>query len=216
MHAAGNVDVNPVEGQKTATGAQKESFGTGSSAQSEAGKKGGAISGKFGCRRITVYRLCQRRICKDLAVVSTDLQRSEYVRNCLYRCTTASPVSDLPTYCAAGRSAEDRKASAQKAADTRAERYGDEVSNGAWPVSRSSYPICDSGYIVTRLRAAADPLRQVELQKEVLGSRSIALLLTLQQRTCWLSCASQADDTSLQQSAQDTKLRCKLVHADSV
>lgn len=47
MHAAANVDVNPVEGQKTATGAQKETFGTGSSAQSEAGKKGGAISGKF-------------------------------------------------------------------------------------------------------------------------------------------------------------------------
>ncbi len=40
LHAAGNVDVNPVEGQKTATGAQKETFGTGSSAQSEAGKKG--------------------------------------------------------------------------------------------------------------------------------------------------------------------------------
>ncbi len=46
LHAAGNVDVNPVEGQKTATGAQKETFGTGSSAQSEAGKKGGAISGE--------------------------------------------------------------------------------------------------------------------------------------------------------------------------
>ena len=44
--AAGNTDVNPVEGQKTATGAQKETFGTGSSAQSEAGKKGGAISGE--------------------------------------------------------------------------------------------------------------------------------------------------------------------------
>ena len=44
--AAGNVDVNPVEGDKTATGAQKETFGTGSSAQSEAGKKGGAISGE--------------------------------------------------------------------------------------------------------------------------------------------------------------------------
>ena len=44
--AAGNVDVNPVEGEKTATGAQKETFGTGSSAQSEAGKKGGAISGE--------------------------------------------------------------------------------------------------------------------------------------------------------------------------
>ncbi|DBB09344.1 hypothetical protein WJX82_010330 [Trebouxia sp. C0006] len=69
--SSGNVDVNPVEGEKTATGAQKETFGTGSSAQSEAGKKGGAIS--------------------------------------------------------AARSAEDRKASAQKAADTRAERYGDET-----------------------------------------------------------------------------------------
>lgn len=44
--AAGNVDVNPVESEKTATGAQKETFGTGSSAQSEAGKKGGAISGE--------------------------------------------------------------------------------------------------------------------------------------------------------------------------
>lgn len=43
---AGNVDVNPVEGEKTASGAQKETFGTGSSAQSEAGKKGGAISGR--------------------------------------------------------------------------------------------------------------------------------------------------------------------------
>ena len=42
---AGNVDVNPVEGEKTSSGAQKETFGTGSAAQSEAGKKGGAISG---------------------------------------------------------------------------------------------------------------------------------------------------------------------------
>lgn len=41
----GNVDVQKVKGDKTATGAQKETFGTGSAAQSEAGKKGGAISG---------------------------------------------------------------------------------------------------------------------------------------------------------------------------
>ena len=34
-----------MKGEKTATGAQKETFGTGSAAQSEAGKKGGAISG---------------------------------------------------------------------------------------------------------------------------------------------------------------------------
>lgn len=45
MRADGNVDVNAVKGEKTATGAQKETFGTGSAAQSEAGKKGGAISG---------------------------------------------------------------------------------------------------------------------------------------------------------------------------
>lgn len=46
MHVhAGNVDRQPAEGL-TATGAQKETFGTGSAAQSEAGKKGGAISGK--------------------------------------------------------------------------------------------------------------------------------------------------------------------------
>lgn len=57
-------------GEKTSSGAQKETFGTGSDAQSEAGKKGGAIS--------------------------------------------------------AARSAEDRQASAQKAADTRAERYGEQ------------------------------------------------------------------------------------------
>ena len=44
---AGTVDVNAVEGQKTSSGAQKETFGTGSAAQSEAGKKGGAISGTF-------------------------------------------------------------------------------------------------------------------------------------------------------------------------
>jgi len=57
---AGNVDVNPVEGEKTATGAQKETFGTGSSAQSEAGKKGGAISGessKVGSRCQLVHLL---------------------------------------------------------------------------------------------------------------------------------------------------------------
>ncbi|KAL3133349.1 hypothetical protein ABBQ38_007222 [Trebouxia sp. C0009 RCD-2024] len=40
----GTVDVQKVKGEKTATGAQKETFGTGSAAQSEAGKKGGAIS----------------------------------------------------------------------------------------------------------------------------------------------------------------------------
>ena len=45
--SAGNVDVNAVQGEKTATGAQKETFGSGSAAQSEAGKKGGAISGMF-------------------------------------------------------------------------------------------------------------------------------------------------------------------------
>lgn len=45
--SAGNVDVNAVQGDKTATGAQKETFGSGSAAQSEAGKKGGAISGLF-------------------------------------------------------------------------------------------------------------------------------------------------------------------------
>lgn len=44
---AGNVDVNPVQGEKTTTGAQKQTFGSGSAAQSEAGKKGGAISGTF-------------------------------------------------------------------------------------------------------------------------------------------------------------------------
>eukprot|EP00891_Asterochloris_glomerata_P001904 jgi/Astpho2/1904/Aster-00423 len=59
-----------VEGQTTATGADKETFGTGTAAQSEAGKKGGAIS--------------------------------------------------------AGRPEEERKAAGQKAADTRAERYGEQ------------------------------------------------------------------------------------------
>eukprot|EP00884_Botryococcus_braunii_P004881 jgi/Botrbrau1/14394/Bobra.0014s0041.1 len=44
MSGEGEVNRQAVEGEKTATGAQKETFGTGSAAQSEAGKKGGAIS----------------------------------------------------------------------------------------------------------------------------------------------------------------------------
>lgn len=60
VSADGNVDVNAVKGEKTATGAQKETFGTGSAAQSEAGKKGGAISGMSG--------LCQVKLIQRIAV----------------------------------------------------------------------------------------------------------------------------------------------------
>lgn len=41
---SGHVEVNKVEGEMTKTGAPKETFGEGRAAQSEAGKKGGAIS----------------------------------------------------------------------------------------------------------------------------------------------------------------------------
>ncbi|KAK9865400.1 hypothetical protein WJX84_005421 [Apatococcus fuscideae] len=41
---SGDVDIQKAAGQ-TATGAQKETFGTGTAAQSEAGKKGAEISG---------------------------------------------------------------------------------------------------------------------------------------------------------------------------
>ncbi|KAK9839555.1 hypothetical protein WJX74_009406 [Apatococcus lobatus] len=66
---SGEVDRQKAEGQ-TASGAAKETFGTGSAAQSEAGKKGAEIS--------------------------------------------------------AGASDAERKARGQKAADTRAERYGEQ------------------------------------------------------------------------------------------
>jgi hypothetical protein len=46
----GTVQREAVEGQMTATGAQKETFGTGAAAQSEAGKKGGEISKERGER----------------------------------------------------------------------------------------------------------------------------------------------------------------------
>ena len=42
---SGTVDVHAKEGETTKSGAQAETFGTGRAAQSEAGKKGGAISG---------------------------------------------------------------------------------------------------------------------------------------------------------------------------
>lgn len=59
---------------------------------------------------------------------------------------------------AAQRPAEDRKASAQKAADTRAERYGDEVLFVAAVLSTSEIFVLAS--MLTTLRAPADPLRQ--------------------------------------------------------
>lgn len=44
----GTVQRQAMEGQTTATGAQKETFGTGTAAQSEAGKKGGEIAKERG------------------------------------------------------------------------------------------------------------------------------------------------------------------------
>ncbi len=46
------------EGETTKTGAQAETFGTGRAAQSEAGKKGGAISGAF--VQSLVHACCMR------------------------------------------------------------------------------------------------------------------------------------------------------------
>jgi hypothetical protein len=46
----GTVQREAVEGQTTATGAQKETFGTGTAAQSEAGKKSGQIAKERGER----------------------------------------------------------------------------------------------------------------------------------------------------------------------
>ncbi|KAG7671040.1 hypothetical protein Ndes2526B_g01190 [Nannochloris sp. 'desiccata'] len=44
----GNVQREAVQGQETATGLQKEQFGTGTAAQSEAGKKGGERAKELG------------------------------------------------------------------------------------------------------------------------------------------------------------------------
>ncbi|KAI3438972.1 hypothetical protein D9Q98_001387 [Chlorella vulgaris] len=44
----GTVERQAVEGEKTATGMQKETFGTGTAAQSEAGKKGGERAKEMG------------------------------------------------------------------------------------------------------------------------------------------------------------------------
>ena len=48
MSDEGYVDRKPVEGEKTATAAQKEEFGHGRAAQVEAGRKGGEIAKERG------------------------------------------------------------------------------------------------------------------------------------------------------------------------
>ena len=61
---------------------------------------------------------------------------------------------------AAQRPAEDRRASAQKAADTRAERYGDEVSTDAFSPSLSAVCVLADGVFSIFPAVSADALRQ--------------------------------------------------------
>lgn len=61
---------------------------------------------------------------------------------------------------AAERPAEDRRASAQKAADTRAERYGSEVTSFFWNTRYCTLWLCTGQTQHSQSCLSADPLRQ--------------------------------------------------------
>ena len=157
----GQVDRQTAQGQ-TATGAEKETFGTGSAAQSAAGQKGADISGipRVSLSALGLCVICsrlQRFITLAVNVLASNLQPCASDRpssqaaafdssnprppRVMMPCFMRHPESSLVvvinivnsedavltlSLSAAGASAEERKARGQKAADTRAERYGEQ------------------------------------------------------------------------------------------